>query len=389
MKFQRHTLKNQEDLFLFGWFFILAYYLIIAGTRLIYILPGSSYIKWGMVGISLFLWILKLFRDKYKPKVLLILNLLIIIMVIAAIKSGKEVLLITTIFIIAAKGINVKEFIRFDLKIRLFAILFIALLALLKIIPNIIVDIGGIEKHAFGWQSPNTMASNVIIVLLEFIYLKWDKLRKRDWILVGLVVLFLNAYVAARTSILAFVTVTLWTLLVRRKKRSSLFRKKLGYIYGSVYLFCAVSSYLLLYIYNKHTIISTQLDRIFTHRLYFSTYYITRYGFSLLGQKIDLTSTTTAQLTGANYSGVDMAYVLMPIQYGIIYSIGFIAIFSYISYKLYKLEKYPELMMLIFFAMGGITSNVMILFYRNFTIIFVWVIYEHIKNNNQGKILTG
>ena len=87
------------------------------------------------------------------------------------------------------KSNQIRKFIKFDASLRLFAILFIALLSLAGFIPNLTFDVGGVVKHAFGWQSPNTMASNVIIVLLEFMYLKWNNFKVRHWIIIGFVFL--------------------------------------------------------------------------------------------------------------------------------------------------------------------------------------------------------
>lgn len=379
MRIHNYSIKKRYDIFYLGWFFVLFYYLVIAGTTLNNMIPGSIFIKWIIIGISLFLWILKIFKDKYKPNVFFLIALLISVMTLVTICSGKEILLVTCVFIIAGKDINIKKFVGFDAKLRLYAILLIAMMSLLKIIPNLVFEKEGFIKYSFGWQSANTLASNVVIVLLELMYLKWDNFKTYHWIIVILVMIFLSKYVAARASILTFVMIALWFILVRRKNRSQFFRRKLGYIYGLPYIIGTFISYTLVYIYNQYTPLSITLDNLFTHRLYFSSSYIARYGFSLFGQKLELVSSLKARLTGTNYTGVDMSYVLMPIQYGVLYFLGFLVIFSFMSYKLYKYERYPELMFLLFFAITGVTSNVMILFYRNFTIIFIWIIFSEAK----------
>lgn len=385
MKFRKININRKEDIFLVGWLFILVYYLIISGTKLVQIIPEPKAVKWIFVGLSLSLWLLKIIKDKYNTKIFVFIVSLCCILGLASVFSGKEILLVTIVFVIASKEVDLERFVRFDVFVRLSSILFIFLLTILNVLPSAVMNIDGVQKHTFGWLSANTFASNVVIVLLEFLYIKWKRIRLRDYAVVIGVLIFLYFYATARTSIFDFIFVLVWLVLVRKKTdREQKGTRKIGaVIYSLTVVGCVALSYILVFIYSLGNSLSTQIDRLFTHRLYFSLKYITKYGFSLFGQEVEHVSSVNAAETGSAYSGVDMSYFLIPIQYGILFFAFFIIYFSVILFCLYKYNRYREMMFVLFFLIAGITSNVVIQFYRNFTWLFIWIVINDVINNKR------
>ena len=377
---------NKNEVFFIGWFLVLFYYLLIAATNFAYIVSDVKIIKWIIIILAMAFWFVKIMMDKYKKKLFLLIAIFVIVVLIAAIMSGKELLILTLVFFLASNGIDIRRFVRFDMVVRLGFILLIFGLMLLGVLDDNILITAGNVKHSFGWLHSNTLASNAIIVLIDYIYIHWKKFKAYNFIVVLCVLTFLFFYVEARTSLYGFVITALWMIFAHWTKPFKVLEKVTKVIVSNIYIIATVLSYGLVYIYNTKSAFGYYLDGILTHRLKFSSSYMSQYGFSLFGQEIETVSSISARMSGTSYAGVDMSYVLMPIQYGVIYAVGFICIFTFLAYKLYKKKMYGELTFVLFFAIAGLSSNVMLQFYRNFSLVFLWLI---INDRNKTTNLNG
>ena len=377
---------NKNEVFFIGWFLVLFYYLLIAATNFAYIVSDVKIIKWIIIILAMAFWLVKIMMDKYKKKQFLLIAIFVIVVLIAAIMSGKELLILTLVFFLASNGIDIRRFVRFDMVVRLGFILLIFGLMLLGVLDDNILITAVNVKHSFGWLHSNTLASNAIIVLIDYIYIHWKKFKAYNFIVVLCVLTFLFFYVEARTSLYGFVITALWMIFAHWTKPFKVLEKVTKVIVSNIYIIATVLSYGLVYIYNTKSAFGYYLDDILTHRLKFSSSYMSQYGFSLFGQEIETVSSISARMSGASYAGVDMSYVLMPIQYGVIYAVGFICIFTFLAYILYKKKMYGELTFVLFFAIAGLSSNVMLQFYRNFSLVFLWLI---INDRNKTTNLNG
>lgn len=377
---------NKNGIFELGWVILLFYYLFIASSEfnLMYSTTPIKYITYILV---ITLWTFKIFKDKYKLYIFILMFFCITIVGIVSILSSREILLLMIMFVIAAKDIDIKHFIKVDMQIRLLIIVILFILSITGIITNFSREINGSLKYAFGWQHPNTCASAIVLVLLEWIYIKWDKFRWNNWIVVLMTLIFLIKFIAARTSIISFGVLCIWFIIIQhiKLKENSFYHKVFGAIYTISYPLVAGISFFLVSQYQKGTTFGIIPNQLMTTRLKYSSYYLINYGISFLGQPIETISTRIALLSGTVYSGIDMAFINMAIQYGSLYTIIFLCIYIYICYGLYRGNHYPELLLVLFFVAVGLSSNAMIIFYRNFTMIFIWLVY---KENKARKTLS-
>ena len=367
---------GKNELFMAGWTLVLLYYLLIAATNFNFIIPRVGYIKWGIIGLAMLFWLIKIRADKYKPKIFFFICAFVLVNSVAALMSGKELLFVTIVFFIASKNIEIQRFIRFDFHLRLGIIVTIFSLFLLGILDDSLLIRGDLVKHSFGWLHPNTLASNVIIVLLDYLYIKWNTLKLSNWAIILATLFLLNKYVAARTTLISFSIILVWVFITHRKKINFASNKVVIFLVSNIYIIGILLSFALVYYYNLHTPLGASINKLLTYRLFFSSSYAAEYGFPLFGQEIYSVSSVTARLSGTTYSGVDMSYILLPIQYGVIYTIGFIGLFTFIAHRLVQNKMYRELMFIIYFAIAGFSSNVMIQFYRNFSLIFFWIVLK-------------
>lgn len=371
---------NKNEIFELGWAILLFCYLFIISSE-IGLMYSTNLLKYITFTLVVGLWSYKIFNDKYKLHVFLLMVMGVVIVGITAIQSSREILLLMIVFVVAAKDIDIKHFVSIDMRIRLAIIIVLFVLSMTGVISNFSREINGSLKYAFGWQHPNTCAAAIILVMLEWMYLKWENFKLKNWLIVAAVIAFLIKFIAARTSLISFGVLCVWFIIVHhiKPRNHPILHKISGILYTMSYLLIALISFILVSEYQKKTALGIALNQLMTTRLRYSSYYLVNYGIPLLGQPIETISTRQALLSGTVYSGVDMAFINIAIQYGVIYTIVFLAFYTYLCYWLYRNNHYQELLLVLFFAIVGFTSNAMTIFYRNFTIIFIWLIYKERK----------
>lgn len=377
---------NKNEVFELGWAILLLGYLFVASSE-IGLMHFAKLIKYAMTIITISLWIYKIYNDKYEIYVFLFMVLGSGIIGMVAVQSSRESILLILLFLIAAKDIDIKHFITVDMRIRIVIIIALFILSITGVIANYSGQINGTLKYAFGWQHPNTCASTIILVLLEWMYLKWNKFRWYNWLITAIVITFLMKFIASRTSLISFGIVCIWFVFIRhvKQKKHPIIHKLLGIMYTMSYFIIALISFIVVAEYQNRTTLGRVLNRLMTSRLKLSSYYLSNYGISLWGQSIATTSSRQALLSGTAYSGIDMAFINLIVQYGAIYTLIFLLFYTYLCYKLYQSGHYQELLLVLFFAIVGFASSAMTIFYRNFTMIFIWLIYKERMQQKTDK----
>ncbi len=383
---QREYKLTKAGLFHLGWALTLIFYLFIYSSELSI---NNSFSRLRDLTFLLVevIWLGAILLDKYRPGVFaLMAGCAGVCLLVAMMSSNTQIPLLAVTFIIAAKGMDMEKFVAFDFKLRLLIFLALMVLSLAGVINNYSALINGSFKYAFGWKHPNTCASTLTLLALELMYLKWEKFRLRHWVLVLVVLVFMDQFCAARTSIISFLAVCLWFVLVRKTKSSDgLFARVFRFAQVNLYSLMALVSFALVLVYRKGSALGDKLNSVLTNRLYYGDLYLSEYGVSLFGQEIYTMGSRGAQASGASYSGLDMAFINMAVQWGAVYSVLFIALYTVLIYHLLKNKRYKEMLFVLFFAIVGFSSTAMLTFYRNFSLVFIWSAVEQTRQKRLAQ----
>lgn len=367
-----------KSLFLFAWCILITYSLLVDNSEFVFIVSKElKRIVYIIVEFILFFKIIK--YDRFRKNILFLLFLLALIISIVSVESKTSILILYLSIIIAGKNVDLRSFVKTDMAIRfiIFCILFI--LSITGVIKNYSAEINGTIKNGFGWIHPNTTAGILLLVLLEWMYIHWHKFTLKRWIITIVAVIFLFEYAAARTTLYAFALICIWSIIIRRNKSFNTKYKSIGIIYTLAYPICAGLSFFLMHIYSEGDIFGLVLNEMLTGRLAAATNFMNEYGLAIWGQSIETVSTRQSIISGASALILDMAYIRLGIEYGVIYMTLFILSFMYLSWKLYKYNYLPELMLVLYFSIVGIASTSTINFFMNYTLIFIWLIYKQNK----------
>ena len=119
-------------------------------------------------------------------------------------------------------------------------------------------------------------------------------------------------------------------------------------------------------------------DRWFSNRFFNANVIYDRYGITLLGQEVNLVSVRTARMLHSSIALLDISYLRILIQAGLLVLLAIGALYCFALNKLVKTNNYLCLMVVLLFLLFGMyesgSNNVFI----NFSLIFI--IEEFYKN---------
>lgn len=362
--------ESKNFFFLSAWSIFLFYVLIFNESELGYIMDNNI-IKPLVFGIVFFLSIMKIFTcDKYKVTELFIIIILTIFIACVSYFSHNYNLILFEFLVIASKGIDFKKIVKLDMIIKIACILILFILCKKGVINNYTAIINGSIKQSFGWLHPNTFGAIASIVILEYIYLSWNKLNALRTLFVIALISLVYFLSSSRTNVYLITFTVIFSYLMKHFKiirESKAVNKICIYIYPIV----ALASFIFVYLFKVDTNLGIVLNEILTGRLYLANLFLENYGLSLVGQPLNIVTTRQALLTGKTPVVLDMAYIRMVIQYGIFYFLFFLILNTKIQKKLFTEKKYSELMIMSYFAIIGLTENTVLNLYMNISLFLI------------------
>lgn len=318
------------------------------------------------------------FIDRYSPKSLLLILFSMTVVYIVSSSSMGIMLILYALFLVSIKNVNLYKLIRTDMKVRILVLVSLFVLSVLGVINNFSSEINGNLKYAFGWSHPNSFAFQILIIILEGIYTHKSKLKFKDLFIVGSMMVLLWTICANRTAIYAF---AVFIVLYVFAQKGYIERVKiLRYMLILITPICGVVSWLLVWFYTTGSRFAETINSIITERLALAVQFLGMYPITLWGTKIETISTREAIIRGTRTQILDMSYVRLPLEYGIVFFLIFLALFFAIQIILIRRKKYREAAITAFFALMGITSNSLLTPFSNISFLFVGLIIGSRKN---------
>lgn len=282
--------------------------------------------------------------------------------------------LVYAMFIMVAQKINLYQFVAYDFKLKITLFLIVVSLCFLGITDNYTALINEKMKMSFGFGHPNVFCFYIFTILMEWMILRFKKIRAAEWIVI--ICVYIVAYLlgAARTSSYTFIFV--YFLMLTEKYAPKLLRLRIyRLLVSSSTALMASLSFLCVHYFNKHDKFMIALNQIVTGRLFLASEFLKKYNLGLFGQQIETVGTREASMTGHQSMILDNAYVRCALVYGLLFLCIFCLINAYLSATFFR-NQHPELaLFILFFAVIGfgeaytlnIFYNVLMLFFLNTT----------------------
>lgn len=322
-----------------------------------------------------------LFMQKYTKKELIKLICIGICVLVSSILSRSNMLLVGFLFIVAAKNIDFNKIVKITLLVQIICISIIIMLALTGVIENrVMIRSGDTElRYALGFEHPNTFASQILQMIVCWIWIRWDRLCVKDYVGIIILAVIVKLVCDSKTNLLLIGLILICILAAKLADKIVDENKIIKYskiCAKLVIIIGPILSLIMAVIYKKGNTLHFILNKVFSGRLMLLQKFYNEYGFSLLGQKINRVSTFMARETGQQVAVLDNAYGNLAIRYGIIILLLFV-IGYYILVKSSLLDKQIliNIIVFIYFIFGISETQIFKLPHNVSLILLSTVIY--------------
>jgi len=327
----------------------------------------KSYILIFCLGCVILL--LKLLKEKYNKKELLIMVLLISLGLINFVFGKSTKFLFTAITLCGTKNIDIKKTIKYVLITRIITFLLMISLSYFDIIPMNYLDFyrdGEFFKRAsFGYGHPNTAHNNFALIVFLLLYCYQEKMNLLKLIIMGFLNYSLYQFTYSRTGFL-IISISLFLFIILKKM--DIFKKNIFKISKYSYIILLIFTIITSNLYGKYEFMN-KLNELFTGRIYYNHYLFEKFNIPLIGSSKYL-----------SYVTIDNGFVSMLFEGGII-------IFIVISYFLFKTisklsmkNKYYEVFLILMFIIYSLTESNFLSASVNISLL---LISEYIYNENK------
>lgn len=346
----------------FNYIFYLAYGLFIINSIFIKNIDSSIYKIILVFNIVLFL-INALFKSYTKKQIINIISIGLLLGIISINTNDYNIIILYTI-IISAIGFKLGKVIRLDFLCRTISVIGTIILSIINITNDFLmyrIGENGVTytRHSLGFEHPNTLSTNIFIILISYIYIRYEKFNLIDTLLIGIIGYICNLVTGARTSMMCIILILI--LMFLDKKINILRNNFLRNIFIIIVPICTIISIILVFIYKYDIKIIEQINILLTGRIKSASYFLQNYSISILGQKLELVSIIESIATSEQQRILDNLYVKILVNYGIFA----LVLYNWINVRLMKLffKKKNKLIIIIMFTVSiyGILESMVII----------------------------
>ncbi len=330
--------------------FCFSYFLIVLSTmysRVYYINRYVSIFENIALVILFFICIIQ--SKSYKLKTVIIMLLLIPIVALSSKRSTNNINLKLLLVIFASKNIDFDKMIKFDFILKIFMLLILIILHYLGFTNDVIIyRLDGTIRNSMGLVHPNLLGTYIMILCLEFIYLKNKKLKLTHYLILFLLVFVINYFCDSRTSSFIIIFLLIFTFYYDKINKNIFDSKLFRTIICNSFLILLFISYFSSVLYHDGNYLFYRLNSLFSGRLYWIFYYLKTYSINLFGNNLRIINSFTAVSLNISAMLLDNAYVYYLLKFGLlVYVILFIAFYKSFS----RMFKYKEYFLIIIFLL--------------------------------------
>lgn len=269
--------------------------------------------------------------------------------------------------VIASIGLDFNKIIEKDFKVKLLIlILVVSCYHLGYTSSSFTVFRNGELRNSFGFYHPNIFGLYIMILFLEYIYLK--KIKNIKLILITIILAFsINSSTNSRSAVFGIIGATL-LLCCDGITKKILSTKIISFILKNLYIILLILSVGLTLLYINNNEIAIWINEVLSERLFLQAEFLEKYKVSFFGNAIDYTKT------------LDNGYIRYLLNYGIFATILFTVIsYSNIKKSIDNKNIYMTTYMLIFLIYMMSEQSVFYIYFN------VFLLYTFADHHNKDK----
>lgn len=333
-----------------------------------------GYIKYILLAMQLIFCLNIVFSFLGSKVSRVIATTLVLLLLFASVMySGLNVLITTGIVVICFRKYKFENVILFLTIGQILAVLLILLAAYSGVIENLIVVRLGVERRALGFLNPNTVSNYVFSISLKTIYVLRKKFFWTPIILANICLILLMLETNSRTSLVLMILFNVMYFIyfiLRIQGHSELFGKYMFIVSRVSFIGLFVLSYVVAINFSYSNPVMVEINSIFSNRISSANQFYQQYGFSALGQKVELVSTYQAAQTNSRALILDNGYLQLLIIYGILVSAIFVWYWLYLQKQIKKNNEYILLIVALIYTIYGFNSGLFLSWEYNFLLFY-------------------
>ena len=383
-------LSRKELLFYLAWILFLAT-LILDQTMWTAAYPVlGTMLKLGRYG-SYAIGMVNVFLDNFEKNNFLCLMVMIGVSVLCFLSNSNMTMVLYLVFFVSAYELDSERFLKVTIWAQGFLLALVVLGSQIGLVEDYIFTPETRLRHGLGFSWTTTSAVLFLFIVFEYIALRKEKLKYVEIILLEGIGVVLYELTNSR---MVFALCSVFLMFIAGAKllgfRFSIthFFRKLFVLVPSVLCILAIAIHAF---YNSNSAFWEKLNSFLSGRLKLGKEGLQDYGISLFGTSITWEGYSAKKIVTNTYNYVDCSYLRILLEYGIIFLVIVVAIFTVVIYKSIKSENYFLLWSVVFVLILSITEpRLMNLSFNPFSVLVMcrmtWPTKEDHPSYTRSKV---
>ena len=341
-------------------------------TNVKYISAVNNYLIKLSYGIIILSCFFAFSKNDIKDKKNIFLFVALIFSLVSWAITDSSTIAVLILFIIAAKNIKFNDIIKYDFKLR---ILFTAIVVLLYIL-NLTEDYymyreDGTIRSSMGFAHPNTFGIYVFLICAEFIYLNYEKITWKHYLVLFIATILLSYFTDSRASVITIILLILGVFLCQKTKNKIIENKIVKNLMLYLFIILTIVSFIMCIFYNPENKVLNTINEMLTGRINLINEILKEERIRLFGKNLELVGEEEAQEKGIEARVLDNTFIKIILQDGLLNYIC-IAIMLYIAIRQSLKEKnYIYGIIMTIYIIRGLTGNGLYSLHTNTFLIYI------------------
>lgn len=354
--------------------------------------------------VSYIAFITKILIDlKHDKKITISIILLSIVALIVVIFSKNKSIIFLFLALMASRKLKKNKLLKIIYYIFFVTYIIIIALALLNIIPDWTFKRGNTIRHSLGYIYATDCIGIYLAIIFMYAFLKKSKANLLEIMSLELINIFLYKYTDGRLSFILISILLCMLVLSKISIIKKLFNSKetqkiIKIICYSLPIIMFIAYNCLTYAYSQNSGIAKKIDKLLSSRLKYTAQAYETYGVPIFGKNIEWHGwggygyTNLDKMDEFEYNFVDSSYARLIFDYGIVFSLIVILMYTYILIKNFNKRNYWTVFLLILVLIWSFIEPYIINLGRNPLTLLLVPIFElgaidlkniNIKNKGQ------
>lgn len=353
------------------------YIIVLIGAQS-FLYKGNTTLLGYFYILALLIGFFKVILTSYSLREFVCISLIMAVSLIVFFKTKRITVLIVAISIVGAKNIDIKKILQLIFWIKCFVFILVVLGSFVGITQNRLSEMYRISsgeiirRYSLGFGHPNLVhiAFSGLVILAVFLF--YNEIRQYHIVLLFFANVILFFADLSRTGFLTILYILLLFEVSKIKNFNKLFYLQCKILLPLCVIFCLTTSKF----FGKFSILD-YLNELLQTRIFFGNYILRLYPINMFGHNL-----------GINSSLVDMGYISLFVNFGIIFSIFLLTGLFLLVLKYIRATNKGILIMLCAIFITGVTEAGLMVTYINYGIFLISdLIYrDGVEINERGHI---